>query len=101
MEWRDSKGEVVPHSSKSYAQDGSGLFHVKMTLLLRNKSQDHVVCYIRNPLSGEGKQITLILNGKCLVRVSLSIKQHIEKINEIINVKKLLHYQALFECDSS
>ncbi|XP_016057474.1 PREDICTED: putative selection and upkeep of intraepithelial T-cells protein 1 homolog, partial [Miniopterus natalensis] len=69
MEWRDSKGEVVPHSSKSYAQNGAGLFQVKMTLLLRNKSQDHVVCYIRNPLSGEGKQISLILNDSLFLPV--------------------------------
>ncbi|XP_066122648.1 selection and upkeep of intraepithelial T-cells protein 7-like [Saccopteryx bilineata] len=61
MEWRDNKGEVVPHSSKSYSQDGAGLFHMKMTLVLRNKEQGNMTCYIFNPLSGEGKHINIIL----------------------------------------
>ncbi|XP_066228268.1 putative selection and upkeep of intraepithelial T-cells protein 1 homolog [Saccopteryx leptura] len=61
MEWRDNKGEVVPHSSKSYSQDGAGLFHMKMTLVLRNKAQGNMTCYIFNPLSGEGKHINIIL----------------------------------------
>ncbi|XP_066125352.1 selection and upkeep of intraepithelial T-cells protein 8-like [Saccopteryx bilineata] len=61
MEWRDNKGEVVPHSSKSYSQDGAGLYHMKMTLVLRNKAQSNMTCYIGNPLSGEGKHINIIL----------------------------------------
>ncbi|KAM8791756.1 putative selection and upkeep of intraepithelial T-cells protein 1 homolog [Rhynchonycteris naso] len=61
MEWRDNKGEVVPHSSKSYSQDGAGLFHGKMTLVLRNITQGNMTCYICNPLSGEEKHINIIL----------------------------------------
>ncbi|XP_036302456.1 selection and upkeep of intraepithelial T-cells protein 8-like isoform X1 [Pipistrellus kuhlii] len=60
MVCRDSKGEVIPHSSLSYSQDGAGLFHIKMTLL-RYKSQGDMICYIRNPLSDEEKQIKIIL----------------------------------------
>lgn len=66
MEWRDNKGEVVPHSSKSYSKDGAGLFHMKMTLLLRYKSQGNVTCYILNPLIGKGKQTDIIIAGECL-----------------------------------
>uniref|UniRef100_A0A671DQC8 Ig-like domain-containing protein n=1 Tax=Rhinolophus ferrumequinum TaxID=59479 RepID=A0A671DQC8_RHIFE len=66
MEWRDNKGEVVPHSSKSYSKDGAGLFHMKMTLFLRNKSQGNVTCYILNPLIGKGKQTNIIIAGECL-----------------------------------
>ncbi|ELK06135.1 Putative selection and upkeep of intraepithelial T-cells protein 1 like protein [Pteropus alecto] len=61
MEWRDNNGEVVPPSSKSYSQDGAKLFHVEMTLLLRNRSQGNMTCYIRNPLIGEGKQTNIII----------------------------------------
>ncbi|XP_045712966.1 selection and upkeep of intraepithelial T-cells protein 7-like [Phyllostomus hastatus] len=61
MEWRDNKGEVVPHLSKSYSQDEAGLFYVKMIVFLQNKSQGNVICYIHNPLSGEGKQINVFL----------------------------------------
>ncbi|KAM5322264.1 selection and upkeep of intraepithelial T-cells protein 8-like [Glossophaga mutica] len=61
MEWRDNKGEVVPHLSKSYSQDEAGLFYMKMIVFLGNKSQGNVICYIRNPLSGEGRQISIFL----------------------------------------
>ncbi|XP_036899223.1 putative selection and upkeep of intraepithelial T-cells protein 1 homolog isoform X1 [Sturnira hondurensis] len=61
MEWRDDKGEVVPHLSKSYSQDEVGLFYVKMIVFLTNKSQGNVICYIRNPLSSEEKQISIFL----------------------------------------
>lgn len=55
MECRDSRGEIVPHSSKSYSQDGARLFHMKMTLVLRNQSWGNMTCYICNPLTGEEK----------------------------------------------
>ncbi|XP_011366007.2 selection and upkeep of intraepithelial T-cells protein 8-like [Pteropus vampyrus] len=64
MEWRDNNGEVVPPSSKSYSQDGAKLFHIEMTLLLRNRSQGNMTCYIRNPLIGEGKQTNIIIVGE-------------------------------------
>ncbi|XP_010832757.1 PREDICTED: putative selection and upkeep of intraepithelial T-cells protein 1 homolog [Bison bison bison] len=61
MECRDSRGEIVPHSSKSYSQDGARLFHMKMTLVLRNQSWGNMTCYIRNPLTGEEKRTNIIL----------------------------------------
>uniref|UniRef100_H0XX92 Ig-like domain-containing protein n=1 Tax=Otolemur garnettii TaxID=30611 RepID=H0XX92_OTOGA len=60
MEWRDSKGEVVPHSSKSYSRDGAGLFHMKMTLLT-SQSYNNITCCIYNTLTGEGKRTNIIL----------------------------------------
>ncbi|XP_046274789.2 selection and upkeep of intraepithelial T-cells protein 7 isoform X3 [Marmota monax] len=60
MEWRNSRGEVVPHSSKSYSQDGARLFHMKMTLLLRNRSES-IMCYVCNPVTGEEKRTSIIL----------------------------------------
>ncbi|KAG3283109.1 selection and upkeep of intraepithelial T-cells protein 8-like [Ictidomys tridecemlineatus] len=61
MEWRNSRGEVVPHSSKSYSQDGARLFHMKMTLLLRNLSDCNITCCVHNPVIGEEKQASIIL----------------------------------------
>ncbi|KAM5160792.1 selection and upkeep of intraepithelial T-cells protein 7-like [Callospermophilus lateralis] len=60
MEWRNSRGEVIPHSSKSYSQDGARLFHMKMTLLLRNRSES-IMCYVRNPVTGEEKRTSISL----------------------------------------
>ncbi|XP_040613366.1 selection and upkeep of intraepithelial T-cells protein 8 [Mesocricetus auratus] len=64
MEWRDSRGEVVPYSSVSHSQDGDRFFHMKMTLLLRNHSQESITCCVLNPLTGEEKQTNLIF-AKC------------------------------------
>lgn len=61
MEWRGSQGEVVPYSSISHSQDGDRFFHTKMTLLLRNQSQESITCCVLNPLTGEEKQTNLIL----------------------------------------
>uniref|UniRef100_A0A8D2CW01 Butyrophilin-like protein 2 n=1 Tax=Sciurus vulgaris TaxID=55149 RepID=A0A8D2CW01_SCIVU len=64
MEWRDSRGEVVPHSSKSYSQDGARKFYMKMTLLLRNLSDGNIMCYVCNPVTGEEKRTSIILAGE-------------------------------------
>ncbi|XP_027792820.2 selection and upkeep of intraepithelial T-cells protein 8-like [Marmota flaviventris] len=72
MEWRDSRGEVVPHSSKSYSQDGARLFHMKMTLL-RNFSDCNITCYVHNPVIGEEKQTSIILAN------DLFDKEHLTK----------------------
>ncbi|XP_052573147.1 selection and upkeep of intraepithelial T-cells protein 7-like [Peromyscus californicus insignis] len=61
MEWRGSQGEVVPYSSISHSQDGDRFFHMKMTLILRNQSQESITCCVLNPLTGEEKQTNLIL----------------------------------------
>ncbi|XP_015340325.2 selection and upkeep of intraepithelial T-cells protein 8-like [Marmota marmota marmota] len=73
MEWRDSRGEVVPHSSKSYSQDGARLFHMKMTLLLRNFSDCNITCCVHNPVIGEEKQTSIILAN------DLFDKEHLTK----------------------
>ncbi|XP_054576804.1 selection and upkeep of intraepithelial T-cells protein 8-like isoform X1 [Eptesicus fuscus] len=72
MVCRDRKGEVIPHSSQSYSQDGAGLFHIKMTLL-RYKSQGDMICYIRNPLSDKEKQINIILADNLFITVHIWI----------------------------
>ncbi|ELW67060.1 Selection and upkeep of intraepithelial T-cells protein 1, partial [Tupaia chinensis] len=63
MEWRDDRGEVVPHSSKLPSQDGARFFHMKMTVVLTNNSQGNITCYIHNPLTGEVKQTRIILSN--------------------------------------
>ncbi|XP_052031572.1 selection and upkeep of intraepithelial T-cells protein 8-like [Apodemus sylvaticus] len=61
IEWRDSNGETFPQSSKSYSQDEASFFHMKMTLLLTNRSQGSIICYIFHPVTGEEKQTSIIL----------------------------------------
>nr|XP_048309420.1 selection and upkeep of intraepithelial T-cells protein 7-like [Myodes glareolus] len=60
MEWRDSRGKILPPSSKLYSQDEARFFHVKMTLLT-NQSQGSIMCCIFNPVTREEKQTIIIL----------------------------------------
>ena len=55
MEWRDSRGKVIPHSSKSSSVDGAGLLHLKMSVLLKNSTHSPVTCCICNPVTGQRK----------------------------------------------
>ncbi|XP_019566431.2 putative selection and upkeep of intraepithelial T-cells protein 1 homolog [Rhinolophus sinicus] len=63
MEWRDSRGEVIPHTSKSHSQDTGKLFNMKMTLLLKRSSQGNVTCYLRNPVTGQEERTSIVLSG--------------------------------------
>ncbi|XP_028745978.1 selection and upkeep of intraepithelial T-cells protein 7-like [Peromyscus leucopus] len=70
MEWRDSRGKVLPPSSKSYSQDEARFFHMKMTLLT-NQSQSRIICYIFNPVTGEEKQTSIILANDLFMEDSI------------------------------
>ncbi|XP_054994372.1 selection and upkeep of intraepithelial T-cells protein 7-like [Sorex araneus] len=63
MEWRNSKGEVIPHLSKSYSQDEAKLFHMEMTLFLPIQHRSNVTCYIFNSLLGKGRHTNITLTG--------------------------------------
>ncbi|KAM5264966.1 LOW QUALITY PROTEIN: selection and upkeep of intraepithelial T-cells protein 1-like [Hipposideros larvatus] len=62
MEWRDSRGEVIPHASKSHSQDTDKLFNKKMTLLLKQRSYGNVTCYLRNPVTGQEERTSIVLS---------------------------------------
>uniref|UniRef100_A0A8C6DMX3 Ig-like domain-containing protein n=1 Tax=Moschus moschiferus TaxID=68415 RepID=A0A8C6DMX3_MOSMO len=66
MEWRDSRGSVIPHASKSSSVDGAGLLHLKMSVLLKNSTHSPVTCCICNPVTGQEKREVVILPGECL-----------------------------------
>nr|XP_020725339.1 selection and upkeep of intraepithelial T-cells protein 9-like isoform X2 [Odocoileus virginianus texanus] len=61
MEWRDSRGNVIPYSSKSSSVDGAGLLHLKMSVLLKNSTHSPVTCCICNPVTGQEKRAGVIL----------------------------------------
>ncbi|XP_012970318.3 putative selection and upkeep of intraepithelial T-cells protein 1 homolog [Mesocricetus auratus] len=60
-EWRDSRGEIIPATSKSYSQDGDKLFDMKMTLLLRDSSLRNITCCLWNPLTGQEESTGIVL----------------------------------------
>ncbi|XP_059741125.1 selection and upkeep of intraepithelial T-cells protein 9-like [Bos taurus] len=61
VEWRDSRGNVIPHSSKSSSVDGAGLLHLKMSVLLKNSTHSPVTCCVCNPVTGQEKRAGVIL----------------------------------------
>ncbi|XP_021797072.1 putative selection and upkeep of intraepithelial T-cells protein 1 homolog isoform X4 [Papio anubis] len=64
MEWRDSRGKIIPPSSKSHSQDGNKLFNMKMSLLLRDSSHGNITCYLRNPVTGQEERTSIVLSDK-------------------------------------
>ncbi|EDL90336.1 rCG50228, isoform CRA_a, partial [Rattus norvegicus] len=64
MEWRDSKGKVIPAASKSHSQDENKLFNMTMTLLIEASSYRNVTCYLQNRLTHQEENISIVLSGK-------------------------------------
>ncbi|XP_049992392.1 selection and upkeep of intraepithelial T-cells protein 2-like [Alexandromys fortis] len=64
MEWRDSKGEVIPETSKSHSRDGNKLFNMTMALLINTNSHWNVTCYLQNRLTQQEESINIVLSGE-------------------------------------
>uniref|UniRef100_A0A8C8UH17 Butyrophilin-like protein 2 n=1 Tax=Peromyscus maniculatus bairdii TaxID=230844 RepID=A0A8C8UH17_PERMB len=64
MEWRDSKGEVIPATSKSHSRDGNKLFNMTIALLIETSSHRNVTCYLQNRLTHQEESICVILSGE-------------------------------------
>ncbi|XP_059111845.1 selection and upkeep of intraepithelial T-cells protein 2-like [Peromyscus eremicus] len=64
MEWRDSKGEVIPATTKSNSQDGKKLFNMTMALFIKANSHRNVTCYLQNLLTHQEESISIILPGE-------------------------------------
>ena len=69
MEWRDSRGGVIPATSESHSQDVDKLFHMKMTLFLTQSSSKNITCYLRNPVTGQEERTSIALSGEVCVSV--------------------------------
>ncbi|XP_036034489.1 selection and upkeep of intraepithelial T-cells protein 2-like [Onychomys torridus] len=64
MEWRDSKGEVIPATSKSHSQDKNKLFNMTISLLIKTSSHRNVTCYLQNHLTHQEESICITLSGE-------------------------------------
>nr|XP_011762408.1 selection and upkeep of intraepithelial T-cells protein 1-like isoform X4 [Macaca nemestrina]XP_011762409.1 selection and upkeep of intraepithelial T-cells protein 1-like isoform X4 [Macaca nemestrina]XP_011762410.1 selection and upkeep of intraepithelial T-cells protein 1-like isoform X4 [Macaca nemestrina] len=76
MAWRDSSGNVIPHSSKSYSQDGAGLLHLKMTILLKNSTHGPVTCCFYNPVTGREKRAGIVISDILFKSEYMSLMSH-------------------------
>uniref|UniRef100_A0A8C0ZMK9 Ig-like domain-containing protein n=1 Tax=Castor canadensis TaxID=51338 RepID=A0A8C0ZMK9_CASCN len=63
MEWKDSKGEIIPPTSKSHSQCGDKLFNLKITPLLRDGSHRNVTCCLQNPVTDQEERTNTVLAG--------------------------------------
>ncbi|XP_052573146.1 selection and upkeep of intraepithelial T-cells protein 2-like [Peromyscus californicus insignis] len=64
MEWRNSKGEIIPATSKSHSQDGNKLFNMTMALFIEANSHRNVTCYFQNCLTHQEESISIVLSGE-------------------------------------
>ncbi|KAM6217038.1 LOW QUALITY PROTEIN: selection and upkeep of intraepithelial T-cells protein 1-like [Rhynchocyon petersi] len=83
MEWRDNRGEKIPHASISHSQDSEKLFNMKMTLLLTSSSNNNVTCYLQNPVTGQEGKTSIVLSGR-----SMFILQIMTCVIKCINYRK-------------
>lgn len=72
--WRDSRGNIIPHSSKYYSRDEAGLLHLKVGVLLKNSTHGPVTCCFYNPDTGQEKRAGIVIPGECLWRGSIKEK---------------------------
>ncbi|CAM9335944.1 unnamed protein product [Rangifer tarandus platyrhynchus] len=63
MEWRDSRENIIPPSSKSHSQDTDKLFNMKMTLLIQS-THGNITCYLQNPVTGQEEKTSIVLSNK-------------------------------------
>ncbi|XP_036899250.1 putative selection and upkeep of intraepithelial T-cells protein 1 homolog [Sturnira hondurensis] len=64
MEWRNSKGGVIPTTSESHSQDVDKLFNMKIALLLTQSSRENITCYLRNPVTGQEERTSIVLSDQ-------------------------------------
>jgi hypothetical protein len=63
MEWRDSKGEYIPATSKSHSQDENEFFNMTMDLFIKSNSYWSAACYIQNFVTHQEESISFVLPG--------------------------------------
>ncbi|XP_070259420.1 putative selection and upkeep of intraepithelial T-cells protein 1 homolog [Myotis yumanensis] len=61
MKWRDSRGNVVPASSKTFSEDGAGLLHLKTSVLIKNSTHGPITCCFHNPVTSQEKRASIVL----------------------------------------
>ena len=66
MTWRDSKGNIIPHSTTVDSQDTAGLLNLKSSILLKNRIQGPITCSIYNVTTNQEKKRSIVLPGKLL-----------------------------------
>lgn len=66
MNWRDSKGNVIPASSKIFSEDQAGLLHIKTSVLLKNSTHGPVTCCFHNTVTGQEKRASIVLPSEYL-----------------------------------
>ncbi|XP_052031788.1 selection and upkeep of intraepithelial T-cells protein 10-like [Apodemus sylvaticus] len=61
MKWRDSKGNIIPHSTTVDSQDTAGLLNLKSSILLKNRVQGPITCSIYNVTTNQEKKRSIVL----------------------------------------
>ncbi|XP_034359114.1 selection and upkeep of intraepithelial T-cells protein 2-like [Arvicanthis niloticus] len=73
IEWRDSKGKVIPATSKAHSQDETKLFNMTIALLIEASSHRNVTCYLQNLITHQEESLSIVLSGKMCVSSSLTV----------------------------
>ncbi|XP_068920227.1 butyrophilin-like protein 9 isoform X2 [Petaurus breviceps papuanus] len=57
--WKDYEGQQLPSLSEAITQDDQGLFHLEMSVVVKEGAHSNVVCSIQNTLLVQKKEFTV------------------------------------------
>ncbi|XP_020834541.1 butyrophilin-like protein 9 [Phascolarctos cinereus] len=57
--WKDYQGQQLPSLSEAITQDAQGLFHLEMSVVVKEGAHSNVVCSIQNTLLVQKKEFTV------------------------------------------
>ncbi|ELW67061.1 Selection and upkeep of intraepithelial T-cells protein 7 [Tupaia chinensis] len=92
MEWKDIRGNVIPHLLKSSSQDRAGLLYLKMSVLLENNTHGPVTCCFYNPVNDQEKRASIVIPVAQNIR-RVFLKKLLKCLSFLKDILKLL-----FEC---
>ncbi|XP_066228263.1 selection and upkeep of intraepithelial T-cells protein 1-like [Saccopteryx leptura] len=113
MQWRDSRGNIIPASSKIFSLDGAGLLHLNMSVLLEDNSHGSVTCCLLNPVTGQEKRagialpdilfkpeftLTMSCMNVCLLMYFITVQGLLYFRPKVLQDKYPILFEIVFEC---
>ncbi|XP_039356610.1 butyrophilin subfamily 1 member A1-like [Mauremys reevesii] len=60
-QWRNLQGQILPSASENIDQEANGLFQAEIAIVITEKSNQKVSCYVRNPLLNQERKTAISL----------------------------------------
>uniref|UniRef100_A0A5F8HFQ6 Butyrophilin like 9 n=1 Tax=Monodelphis domestica TaxID=13616 RepID=A0A5F8HFQ6_MONDO len=94
--WKDYQGQQLPFLSKTITQDAQGLFHLEMSVVVKEGAHSHVACSIQNTLLVQKKEFTLHIADVFLPKNSVWRGSFIGTLMGLVSLLVLCMILALY-----